>query len=151
MKGGLRALMVGITLICAFVITACGNDMVTVAIPQSQYMQAGLPFKGSVESVWTEQAGNEIKSSGFTVDIDLKGPFHGPKPKGSNFSAISQFGTNCVAVFVEGMPNSDESLMTTLYIEQGSYMVPWAAQSGSEATASGANRLIAHFKNQCGA
>lgn len=145
-KGGLKATMMGVFLIAAFVMSACG----VIATSQPQYEQAGRPFKGTAESMWAENAGEEIKPTGFSVDVDLVGPLHGPSPKASNFDAIGRVGTKCIAEFVEGMPGSNESLITILYIEKGDYMVPVAAHDGSEGNVAGANRLIAYFKSQCG-
>jgi hypothetical protein len=157
-KVGRTALMTGITLIAATVVAACGNDSgktsvaPTTASPVYEMLPDGFMVRGNIESLWTEIAGDEIKSTGFVADVDVKRPLYGPSATAVNdFDATARVGTKCIVTFRKGMPNSNESLTTILYIETEDKMVPWAAHDGSEANIAGANRLIAHFKQQCGA
>ena len=137
----------------AMCLSACGEaqqDVVATQLPATtvQYkLVTAIP--GDIQSFWTEKIGPKIESTGFVADIDVDGPFYGPQPMGPNFDAAARVGIKCVAVFKEGMPGSDESLATHLYIEKDGNMEDWAARDGSEANIDGANRLIANFRSQC--
>lgn len=148
----LGRMVLGAVLI-ALCFSACGEgrqDVVATQLPATtvQYKLVTVT-PGDIQSFWAEKIGPKIESTGFVADISVDGPLYGPRPMAHNFDAAARVGTECVAVFVEGMPGSDESLTTHLYIEKGSTIEEWAARDGTEATSEGANRLIANFSTQC--
>lgn len=142
--------MMSVALIAASVVAACGNDTEAESVSQQKYEVAGFSVKGSTEELWAKTAGEEIKPTGFAVDLDVEGPLYSPSRTESDYSsALGRVGTKCIAVFTEGIEGSNESLITVLYVEDKGMMTPWAAHDGTEANTAGANRLISHFNQQC--
>lgn len=167
-----RFVMTGIAIIIALVVAACGNDTVngqqtatpmaspsdstvvttTPAMPrakQGNYETIYAPFRGTIESVWSELAGEKIARPEFLAGVNVEGPFYGPSVTAGNWNAATRVNNKCVAVFTKGMDGSNESLITNLYVESRGLVYPWAAINGSEGNVPGANQLLADFQSQC--